>query len=204
MVDVVRTCERDTMGVIRLFMLPMMILMIEDENDRAFIERLYLDNRFLMFKKAFEIVRSPFVAEDIVSDVCTLMVEKITYLRKIDVCKRRACLVIFVRNKAIDYMRRQKVEKKYMVGNEWELENAASEGEIDDDIIRTAEVECLNLALDLLDERNRNLLEMKYWRKQSDVEIAERMEIKESSVRQYLTNARRKLKRIMEEVEKNV
>ena len=88
-----------------------------------------------------------------------------------------------------------------MVDSEWELDNAASEGEIDDDIIRTAEIECLNLALDLLDERNRDLLEMKYWRKLSDAEIAERIGIKESSVRQYLTNARRKLKKIIEEVE---
>ena len=79
-----------------MLMLPMAILMIEDESDRVFIERLYMEHRFLMFKKAFEIVRSPFAAEDIVSEVSTLMVEKIAYLRKIDICKRRACLVIFV------------------------------------------------------------------------------------------------------------
>jgi len=182
-------------------MLPMAILLIEDENDRAFVEKLYMDNRFLLFKKAFEIVRSPFVAEDIVNDVCTLMIEKIDYLRKIDVCKRRACLVIFARNKAIDHLRRLKIEKKHMADSEWKLDNAASEGEIYDDIIRTAEIDCLNMALELLDERNRDLLEMKYWRKLSDAEIAERIGIKESSVRQYLTNARRKLKKIMEEVE---
>ena len=184
-----------------MLMLPIAILMIEDESDRVFIERLYMEHRFLMFKKAFEIVRSPFAAEDIVSEVSTLMVEKIDYLRKIDICKRRACLVIFVRNKAIDHMRRLKTEKKYMVDSEWELDNVASEGEIDDDIIRTAEIECLNMALDLLDERNRDLLEMKYWRKLSDAEIAERIGIKECSVRQYLTNARRRLKKIIEEVE---
>ena len=60
-----------------MLMLPMAILMIEDESDRVFIERLYMEHRFLMFKKAFEIVRSPFAAEDIVSEVSTLMVEKI-------------------------------------------------------------------------------------------------------------------------------
>ena len=184
-----------------MFMLPMAILMIEDENDRVFIERLYMDNRFLMFKKAFEIVHNPFAAEDIVSEVSVLMVEKVDYLRKIDICKRRACLVIFVRNKAIDYMRRLKTEKRHMVDSEWELNNAASEGEIDDDIIRAADIECLNMALELLDVKNRDLLEMKYWRKLSDAAIAERIGIKESSVRQYLTNARRKLKEIIEEVE---
>lgn len=182
-------------------MLPMSILMMEDSSDKIFIEQLYLDNQYLLFKKAYEIVRSPFVAEDIVSEVCTLMVEKVTYLRKIDTCRRRACLVIFVRNRAIDYMRRKKVEQKHMVYGDWALENAASDGEIDDDIIRTVEVECLKLALDLLDERNRDILEMKYWRKLTDSEIAEKINIQENSIRQYLTNARRKLKKILEEVE---
>ena len=183
------------------FMLPMVIRMIEDEDDRAFLERLYDDYHFLLLKRAMDLLRDPFAADEVVGEVYALMVEKIDYLRGIDDEKRCACLAIFVRNKAIDYMRRRKVERKYIVRDDWELDNAASDHEIDADIIRMAELQSLNLALDMLDERNRELLEMKYWRKLSDAEIAQRMGIKEHSVRQYLTNARRKLKANLEGVE---
>lgn len=179
--------------------LPMQILLIEDESNRAFIERLYMDNRFMMFIKAMEIVRTPSVAEDIVSDVCMQMIEKIDYLRGVDDRNRRVCIIAFVRNKAVDYARRKQVENRHMVHDEWVLENAASDGEIDDEIIRNAEVESLMAALDRLDERNRDLLEMKYWRKLPDAEIAKKMGIQTNSVRQYLTNAKRKVRRIMEE-----
>lgn len=51
----------------RAYMLifPTAIMMMEDEDDRAFMEKLYLDHRYLLFKIAYDIVKDYQVAEDL-------------------------------------------------------------------------------------------------------------------------------------------
>ena len=49
-----------------MMFIPVAILSIGNEDDRAFMVRLYVDYRWLMYKVALSVVREPQLAEDMV------------------------------------------------------------------------------------------------------------------------------------------
>ena len=63
--------------------LPLMILAIENDDDRTFITQIYLKYRKLMYAISINIVREPQTAEDMVASAITEMIEEIDMLRKI-------------------------------------------------------------------------------------------------------------------------
>ena len=76
-----------------MILFPAVIAAIENDDDRAFMEKLYLDHRYLMFKVARGIVDSPHAAEDMVAEACVSLIENIDTLRKINSCKLRPYIV---------------------------------------------------------------------------------------------------------------
>ncbi len=181
---------------------PAAILMMEDGDDRSFIEHLYIQHRYLLFKVAYNIVRNPQTAEDMVSEACVLFIRHIDTLRKLNVCKTRAYIVSIVRNVSLDYVRkRDRQSKKYYLTGEEKDFDVPEQREIDDELIRKAETEALRKALHKIHKGECELLQMKYFDLMTDAEIAEKLHIGANSVRQYLTKARRSLRRILEEDE---
>jgi len=70
---------------------------------------------------------------------------------------------------------------------------------IESTIICWDEIEHLQNALSKLPERDRWLLECKYILEMRDDEIAEQIDVKPASVREYLTRARRKALAVLKE-----
>ena len=186
-----------------MILFPAVIAAIENDDDRAFMEKLYLDHRYLMFKVARGIVDSPHAAEDMVAEACVSLIENIDTLRKINSCKLRSYIVSTVRNASIDYVRKRNRRSRYGFSTDKDdvLASAVETEEIDDALIRQAESEKLRRALGMIHEKERKVLQMKYFDLLQDAEIAQRMEIKPNSVRSYLTKARRSLKEALKEVE---
>ena len=160
-------------------MIPIAIMMIEDENDREFIQRLFLQNERSMYVMAMSIVKEHNTACDMVSVSCIKMIEKIDYLRKIDVQKQMPYILSIVKNTALMYLRQRRNERIYMVADERTFDWTASS--VDNIINR-------------LKPRERDLLIMKYFSQMDDAEIARQLGISKNSVRYYLTVARRALK----------
>ena len=184
-----------------MIMTPMAIMMIADEDDRSFVERLFIENRYLLFKTAYRIVESPMAAEDMVSETCAIMCDKIDYLRAISDCKRRSYIVSIVRNASLDYVRKRNRQnrKSFLVSDEKIFDAQEQEVEIDNGLIREAEHEALRLALSRMNERDKELLVMKYYDELSNDEIAERNGTSEACVRANLSKARRRLRKLLEE-----
>lgn len=176
-------------------MIPIAIMMIEDENDREFIQRLFLQNERSMYVMAMIIVKEHNTACDMVSASCIKMIEKIDYLRKIDVQKQMPYILSIVKNTALMYLRQRRNERIYMVADErtfaW---TASSVDNIDDALLVEAESQALRSAINRLKPRERDLLIMKYFSQMDDAEIARQLGINKNSVRYYLTVARRSLK----------
>ena len=187
-------------------MTPMIILLpIENDDDREFLTRIYLDYRRLMFSVAIEIVKDPLVAEDIVSMAVLEMIERIDVLRKVNSCRLRSYIASIVRNDSIDYVRKRNRQGKYCVFSEDEplIDNIAEEGTLEDEIIRRVEGEMLYEGIAKLSESERLLLTMKYIDDVPNKEIARLLGIGNDSVRSYLSRARRHLKQIIMEEEEN-
>lgn len=183
--------------------IPFAILAIENDDDRAFMEKLYIDHRKVMFKKAYSLLRDLNDTEDAINTTCLALIKKITLLRSFDNCTLRSYIVSSIRNTSINILDKKNRILSYQVPNpEASFATVASEEpEADYRIIQQSEIDSLKWALSQLPERDMTLLQMKYVLELPDHEIAKEIGIKTASVRAYLTKARRLAKRILEENE---
>lgn len=175
-----------------MMFIPVAILSIGNEDDRAFMIRLYVDYRWLMYKVALSVVREPQLAEDMVSQTLCEMIDNLEKIRAVDCCKLRGYIVSFVRNVSVDFVRKRDRQGKYffLTGEEAEV---AAEDSVDENLIRTAEIDALKRGLARLSENDRLLLTMKYFDGLSDEEIAARLGVAKASVRTCLMRARNRL-----------
>lgn len=175
-----------------MMFIPVAILSIGNEDDRAFMVRLYVDYRWLMYKVALSVVREPQLAEDMVSQTLCEMIDNLEKIRAVDCCKLRGYIVSFVRNVSVDFVRKRDRQGKYffLTGEEAEV---AAEDSVDENLIRMAEIDALKRGLARLSESDRLLLTMKYFDGLSDEEIAARLGVAKASVRTYLMRARNRL-----------
>ncbi len=178
-------------------MIPMSIARIEEENDREFIQRLFLQNERSMYAMAMSVVKEHNTACDMVSASCVRMIERIEYLRRIDARKQTPYLLSIVKNTALMYLRQRRRESLWM---EFEFDErtvdwaSASADNVDDALLAEAESQTLRSAMNRLKQRDRDLLVMKYFSQLDDEEIGRQLGIHKNSVRCYLTMARRALK----------
>ena len=175
-----------------MIIIPVAILAIGNEDERAFMVRLYVDYRWLMYKVALSVVREPQLAEDMVSQTLCEMIDNLEKIRAVDCCKLRGYIVSFVRNVSVDFVRKRDRQGKYffLTGEEAEV---AAEDSVDENLIRMAEIDALKRGLARLSENDRLLLTMKYFDGLSDEEIAARLGVAKASVRTYLMRARNRL-----------
>ena len=175
-----------------MIIIPVAILAIGNEDDRAFMVRLYVDYRWLMYKVALSVVREPQLAEDMVSQTLCEMIDNLEKIRAVDCCKLRGYIVSFVRNVSVDFVRKRDRQGKYffLTGEEAEV---AAEDSVDENLIRMAEIDALKRGLARLSENDRLLLTMKYFDGLSDEEIAARLGVAKASVRTCLMRARNRL-----------
>ena len=182
---------------------PIVILQIENDDDRQFVTELYQEYKFFMFKTAYNIVEDTHTAEDLVQDCCITIIDNLDKIRGVEPCKQRAYIVSIVKNSSINYVVKRNRRSKYsfLSENEQVFDGTVSDVSVDDRLLQESDIESVRKALLRLSERDRTILRMKYFDQLSDKEIASYLEIKIDSVRYYFTLARRQLKAVLSEME---
>ena len=172
-------------------MLTWAILAIENESDRNFIERLYVQNYAVMLQKAKGILKSTQRAEDAVEAVMLKLIDRIHLLRGCNPGSLRSYLLSCVRNEAIRQLNR---DGKFYCGDAEKIFSALpDDGEdVDAKLLYRDQVQSLVRALQSLPERERLVLRMKYYERMSDAEIGALLNIKSSTVRSTIVRGRRK------------
>ena len=178
-------------------MLPFVIMMISDENDRELIQRLFLQNERSMYAMAMRVVKDHHTACDIVSAACVKMIEKVDYLRKINLQKQTPYILSIVKNTALMYLRKRRNEITWMAADGFAVDSMSPD--VDDALICEAGSQTLQDAMNRLKLRERDLLMMKYFVQMDDETIGRQLGISKDSVRYYLTMARRTLKKELQE-----
>lgn len=178
-----------------MILMPMVFMAIENENDSAFVQSLFLKNEQTMFRIAKRIVKDDYTARDMVSEACVTMLKKTQYLRGVQLCKRNAYINKIVQNESLMYLRKRRSEHICLVGDEKILDcGIHTYHDMEADLIAEAEVQELRAAMKRIHKKDQDLLRMKYFEDLPDEEIAAYMGIGKDSVRYYLTKARRNLK----------
>lgn len=181
-----------------MLMLPMVIMTMEDEDNREYMTRLYRDYQALMLKTAWEYSQDSGTVEDIVSDSCVSLIKHLNQLKAMDKPALRAYIVITVRNKALDDLRRQALRrKKFVTMDENTLDSLEETTSFERKLSLRQEMETVREAIANLPADEQDVLRMKFFRHMTDKEIAARMEIAENRVRVLIMRSRKKLKQML-------
>ena len=180
-------------------MVPYCILVIEDDDDRAFMENLYEERRQLMYWTALRILRNEWWAEDVVQEVTVKLIDKIPELRGKDRDRLVNYIISACKNTAYNYLRDH--GKREFSYDDYIAERKKSderEPGPEPRLIHREELECLARVWPELDERTQFLLEGYYILEKTMAELGTELGMKENSVRMSLTRARREAQRRMD------
>lgn len=178
-----------------VFMMPLVIQMIADNSDRAFMERIFVEHNRLMFATAWKYCRDRQSAEDIVSDSCVAFIKYLQKIQTLDGNALRLYIVSTVRNTAINaFKKQQKADAKFQYITDEGMEHLKSESNTEIQVELQDEIAMVLNAVGRLPEKEQAVLRLKYSTDCSDVEIAEMVGISASSVRKYIARAREKVR----------
>ena len=181
-------------------MFPIFISSIADDDQRSFMEQLYLDYRASMYYAAMGVLRNPVDAEDAVQNVFLSLCGKIPQLMEMSCYVLRSYVVISTRNAAVDVIRKRERKPELLWGEEDYLDSLLDEqSEEETALFALIEQDVLNKAMMQLSLRDRTLLEMKYVLLKPDSQIGEELGIKANSVRPLLGRVKARLQKILKE-----
>ena len=179
-------------------MIPVVILAIEDNDDREFMIRLYQDHRLLLYSVIYPIVRNADDTEDLIQDVVVKLIDILGFLRGFDRSALASYLAEMGRNCALNHVSRAARRKNVSSINTDQWEDRGSE--VNEILLEKLRVEDLRSVWPTLREETRRILTMKYFLSMPDEEIAREFGIRPGSVRMRLSRARREAKDAMEKL----
>ena len=80
-----------------MFMIPMVIMAIESDTDRAYMTDVYMNHRSLMLKVAWRYTNAPSEVEDIVSESCVSLIQHLDSIRSMEEKTLRSYIVTTVK-----------------------------------------------------------------------------------------------------------
>lgn len=178
-----------------MVMMPLVILAIGVENDRACMADIYQQYYRLMLLIAWRYANVPTEVDDIVSDSCVALIRNLSTIRTLEPKSLRRYIAAAVRNTAIDHCRKQRRERERCAPvSDETIAQMVNIVPVDGGILLREELESVRQAIAQLSERERDVLRLKCQQGKTDTEIAEMTGLSQSSVRKYIFRARQHLK----------
>ena len=182
-----------------MYLLPFCVLVIDQGENRRFMEALYCDAHHAMYVRAYAVLGNAYDADDVVNDACLALMDKIPMLRTLEPRSLRAYAAATAHHTALNHLKRDKRRTKAAI---WHIPTDALPGQArtpEDDFILREQVEGALSCLARLQERDQALMEMKYLLDMTDSQIAKALGLAPDSVRVLLGRVRRRLYKMMQE-----
>ena len=181
-------------------MISTLICAIENPDDKAFLLQMYERYEALMFWAAGKYLENMEDRKDAVQDAIVALIKNIDTLRLLDAACLRTYIVCSVESKSINIAKRKNIELR--IFEDFDSISAGTEKDaIEEKVMQISLNDTLSMAWEQLPLRDQMLLSGKYILGYNDNEISELIDCKASSVRMYLTRARRKFISLILEVE---
>jgi RNA polymerase sigma-70 factor (ECF subfamily) len=181
-----------------------MLSTIEDEQERIRIADIYEKHRYACLHIAMGITRNQQMAEDAVQDAFIEIIKRKEKILSLDCNHLRSYLVITVKHRAIDIMRKYS-KLSDIAFDELDYNLESDEIPVDEQVLDKIKFNRLVALINELDEKYKIVFEMKYILDFSIKDIADKLNITQENVKTRLHRARAQLKKQLEsEVKVNV
>lgn len=177
-------------------MLPICILAIRDDDDRAYMTRLFVKYQRLMYRTIYDILGDKWATEDVLQTTLLRLIDHLDTLRRLEPEGLAGYIAAACRHTAYNAVRDSGRHPWLPLDGGPEVPDERQE--VEDRVLRRLELDALAQVWPRLDENTRWLLEARYILDYSDGELARELGVKPDSVRMALTRARRKARRLME------
>ncbi len=172
------------------------ILAIRDDDDRAYMTRLFVKYQRLMYRTIHDILGDKWATEDVLQTTLLRLIDHLDTLRRLEPEGLAGYIAAACRHTAYNAVRDSSRHPWLPLDGEPEVPDERQE--VEDRVLRRLELDALAQVWPRLDENTRWLLEARYILDYSDGELARELGVKPDSVRMALTRARRKARRLME------
>ncbi len=171
----------------------LLLLVLDSEADRALVSDLFASNYHRMKRAALAILREPDAAEDAVQDTFVRCMKKIDTLRALPTYARSTYLLTALKHNALNRARKERAHMNVPT-EEFELPDETAS--VEERAINSLTVSEVKEAFTKLPDSLKDVLRYKYLLELRDGEIAKALGISKSTVRVYLTRARRTVLRL--------
>ena len=163
---------------------------------KEFIDELYARHAGLMFKSVLDFGVAKTTADDIVSSGLILLMQKADRLMKLNEGKLRAYIVTTMRRAAIDALNRETLRRR-KEASACELEYSRTDPftKFEDALFGDDMLDRALTAIEQLPPRQRACVKLKYLLDKTDAQIALETGLSKSSIRQYISRARKRLRK---------
>jgi len=179
--------------------LPLSILLIENDEDRQFLTDLYLQYRPLMYKVASQFFSDNYAEmEDAVSGAVERLCKKCETLKQVECNKRASYTVSTVRNVCLTRLReigRQRRNRDYATDAET-IDNVSDQEDVQDIVFDRVFASDLLDAFPELSEKDKDLIRLRHMDLLGYDVIAQQVGITEIAARTAVSRARSKLERL--------
>lgn len=169
-----------------------LIATIENGEEHQFMEQLYKSYEHLMYATAIKYTSNRQIAEDVVQDSVERLICRVKTLIPMERCILAGYVVSTVKNVSINYLKAAQTKKRsYNVEDNLD-EICSKDLPLDELMALSEQTDCLLKIWPSLSADDQLLLEGKYILGYSDVELANQVHCKASSIRMKLTRARKR------------
>ena len=169
----------------------------EITSDKELFEKYYQDFYYCTYQAAYQILKNPWIAEDVTAQTFAKLYERFALYKNIDSKKFRALCCVCAKNGALDYLRYKKSLNK-MMDNYAQVEEPISAcGIPEKEVIAKEELQIVKDAILSLPTSYQKILQLKYSKEWSLSQIAQYLDISPKNAEIRLRRARHKLRVIL-------
>lgn len=180
--------------------MPFCVLAITNEEDREFMQSLYVKYNRMMYRVAMRQLHDRGEAEDVVSSTCLALVKGIDKIKRVNPQLHKAYIMSIVRNEGKMLIRHRRMASRKV--KEYQdmqlLREEANAQEMEGRLIYRRTAEEVKQAISQLPESDREILRMKVFDQLPDRVVAELLNVRVNTVRSRLRRARIRLRALME------
>lgn len=139
-------------------MLSFYLSMVETEEERNLVTKLYYTYEQMMYKIALGILKKPQDAEDAVSEAFIRLIKNINKVSDVGSDKCKGFIIIVIRNVSIDMYKKRKKNEYLDIDEAYDI----SGGNVEEDFINKYDADVIHNTINSLKDEYRDIITMRY------------------------------------------